>query len=119
VEDVSYFIHAAVGSRGAADQMGPVIDTSWIRVVGGGLYKPRPPLRHPPASACAYLVTRSRRRGRKPAWFWGGLIGRRRGARNLELAVDASLSWTRPAPTASTLQWIEYGALKGLPFLIL
>ena len=119
VEDVSYFIHAAVAVGGAADQMGPVIDTFLIRVVGGGLYS-HVLFTGITGIGFAYLVTRPRAARTKGLLGFGAC---------LIAGVAAHATWNSPwmqsvldtagADKPSTLQWIEYGALKGLPFLIL
>jgi len=119
VEDVSYFIHAAVAVGGATDQMGSVIDTFLIRVVGGGLYS-HVLFTGITGIGFAYLVTRPRAARTKGLLGFGAC---------LIAGVAAHATWNSPwmqsvldtagADKPSTLQWIEYGALKGLPFLIL
>jgi len=99
VEDVSYFIHAAVAIAGAGDQMGPVVDTFLVRVVGGGLYS-HVLFTGITGIGFAYLVTRPKAARRKAcsalerAWSQASRRtqpGTRRGC---------SLSWRRPAPTS-------------------
>jgi RsiW-degrading membrane proteinase PrsW (M82 family) len=120
VEDVSYFIHASVAVAGAGDQVGPVVDTFLIRVVGGGLYG-HVLFTGLTGIGFAYLVTRTREARAKGLFGFGAC---------LVAGVAAHATWNSPwmqsvldlAPGTdkpSTLQWIEYGGLKGLPFLIL
>jgi RsiW-degrading membrane proteinase PrsW (M82 family) len=120
VEDVSYFIHASVAVAGAGDQVGPVVDTFLIRVVGGGLYG-HVLFTGLTGIGFAYLVTRTREARAKGLLGFGAC---------LVAGVAAHATWNSPwmqsvldlAPGTdkpSTLQWIEYGGLKGLPFLIL
>ena len=118
VEDVSYFINAVAAAPGAVDQAGPVFDTFIIRIVGGGLYG-HVLFTGLTATGFAYLMTRPLA---SPL--------RRAGALACVLAgVAAHVTWnspwmdsllvTRDGGNPSTLQWIEYGAIKGLPFLLL
>ena len=120
VEDVSYFIHAAVAVGGAGDQVGPVVDTFLIRVVGGGLYS-HVLFTGITGIGFAYLVTRPKAARAKGLLGFGAC---------LVAGVAAHVTWNSPwmqsvldtasgTDKPSTLQWIEYGALKGLPFLIL
>jgi RsiW-degrading membrane proteinase PrsW (M82 family) len=119
VEDVSYFIHAAVAIAGAGDQMGPVVDTFLVRVVGGGLYG-HVLFTGITGIGFAYLVTRPKAARTKGLLGFGAC---------LVAGIAAHATWNSPwmqsvletagADKPSTLQWIEYGALKGLPFLIL
>ena len=119
VEDVSYFIHAAVTVAGAADQMGPVVDTFLIRVVGGGLYS-HVLFTGITGIGFAYLVTRPKEARAKGLLGFGAC---------LVAGVAAHATWNSPwmqsvldtagADKPSTVQWIEYGTLKGLPFFIL
>jgi RsiW-degrading membrane proteinase PrsW (M82 family) len=120
VEDVSYFINAAVASGGAGDQVGPVIDSFLIRVVGGGLYS-HVLFTGITGLGFAYLVTRPKAaRARGLLGFGACLVA----------GVAAHATWNSPwmqtvlstasgTDKPSTFQWIEYGALKGLPFLII
>lgn len=120
VEDVSYFINAAVASGGAGDQVGPVIDSFLIRVVGGGLYS-HVLFTGITGLGFAYLVTRPKAaRARGLLGFGACLVA----------GVAAHVTWNSPwmqtvlstasgTDKPSTFQWIEYGALKGLPFLII
>jgi hypothetical protein len=99
--------------------MGPVIDTFLIRVVGGGLYS-HVLFTGITGIGFAYLVTRPRAARTKGLLGFGAC---------LIAGVAAHATWNSPwmqsvldtagADKPSTLQWIEYGALKGLPFLIL
>jgi RsiW-degrading membrane proteinase PrsW (M82 family) len=119
VEDVSYFIHAAVAIAGAGDQVGPVVDTFLVRVVGGGLYS-HVLFTGITGIGFAYLVTRPKAARTKGLLGFGAC---------LVAGVAAHATWNSPwmqsvletagADKPSTLQWVEYGALKGLPFLIL
>lgn len=118
VEDVSYFINAVAAAPGAVDQAGPVFDTFIIRVVGGGLYG-HVLFTGLTGTGFAYLMTRP---------LAGDL--RRVGALAcIAAGVAAHVVWnsplmdslllTRDGGNPSTLQWIEYGSVKGLPFLLL
>ena len=119
VEDVSYFITAVAAAPGTFDQSGPVFDTFLVRVVGGGLYG-HVLFTGLTGLGFAYIATR-----RSVAWsarLWrGGLC--------IVAGVAAHAIWNSPwmedilatsgGADPSTLQWLEYGAVKGLPFLIL
>lgn len=116
VEDVSYFIRHVVDTASTTmDQAGPVIDTFLIRVVGGGLYG-HVLFTGLTGTGFAYLVTKRSI----------GLPKRIAGAALCMVAgVTAHVVWNSPLMESvlgndpSVLQWIEYGAIKGLPFLIL
>ena len=119
VEDMSYFIHAVAAAPGLVDQSGPVLDTFLIRVVGGGLYG-HVLFTGLTGTGFAYFATR--RSAPMPKRLIGaGLC--------IAAGVAAHVVWNSPwmdsvlATTGlanpSVFQWIEYGALKGLPFLIL
>jgi RsiW-degrading membrane proteinase PrsW (M82 family) len=119
VEDISYFITAVAAAPGTFDQSGPVFDTFLIRVVGGGLYG-HVLFTGLTGLGFAYIATH-----RSAAWsarLWrGGLC--------IVAGVAAHAIWNSPwmedilatsgGADPSTLQWLEYGAVKGLPFLIL
>jgi len=118
VEDVSYFINAVAAAPGAVDQAGPVIDTFIIRVVGGGLYG-HVLFTGLTGTGFAYLITRR-----------GASRLRRAGALGCVAAgVAAHVVWNAPlmesllrtadGTNPTTFQWIEYGTVKGAPFLLL
>ena len=119
VEDVSYFINATA-AFGAADQTGPVIDTFLIRVVAGGLYS-HVLFAGLTGMGFAYFVTHRQSSFANRLLVFGALV---------LAGAGAHFVWDSPwmisvldvaggADKPSTVQWIEYGALKGLPFLIL
>jgi len=119
VEDVSYFINAAASVPGAVDQSGPVLDTFLIRVVAGGLYG-HVLFAGLTGMGFAYLVTQraasmSRRVAVAVLCIAAGLSAH---AVWNSPWMDSVL-WTSGGASPSIDQWIEYGALKGLPFLIL
>jgi RsiW-degrading membrane proteinase PrsW (M82 family) len=117
VEDVSYFITASA-AFGGGDATGPVVDTFLIRVVAGGMYS------HVLFTAVtgmgfAYFVTQ------RKAGFSRRVLGF---AACVAAGVSAHVVWNSPwmqsflATTSgrpSTLQWIEYGLVKGMPFFVL
>jgi RsiW-degrading membrane proteinase PrsW (M82 family) len=119
VEDVSYFINAAAAVPGAVDQSGPVLNTFLIRVVAGGLYG-HVLFAGLAGMGFAYLVTQR-----------SATMTRRVSVAGLCVAagVLAHAVWNSPwmdsvlgtsgGASPSVDQWIEYGALKGMPFLIL
>jgi len=116
VEDVSYFIrHVVDTANTTVDQAGPVIDTFLIRVVGGGLYG-HVLFTGLTGTGFAYLVTR--RSVAMPRRIAGAALC-------MVAGVTAHVVWNSPwmesvlGSDPSVLQWIEYGAIKGLPFLIL
>jgi len=119
VEDVSYFITAVAAAPGMFDQSGPVLDTFMIRVVGGGLYG-HVLFTGLAGLGFAYIATRRSVAMNSRLWR-GGLC--------IAAGVAAHAIWNSPwmeeilatggGADPSTLQWIEYGAVKGLPFLIL
>ena len=119
VEDVSYFIQATA-AFGGADQAGPVFDTFLIRVVAGGLYS-HVLFAGLTGMGFAYFVTRRQDSFSKRLFVFGALV---------VAGVGAHFVWDSPwmasvldiAPGTdkpSTFQWIQYGGLKGLPFLAL
>ena len=119
VEDVSYFINAVAAVPGLVDQSGPVLDTFLIRVVGGGLYG-HVLFTGLTGTGFAYLVTR--RETPLPRRLIGaGLC--------VVAGVSAHVVWNSPwmesilettgGANPSVAQWVEYGTLKGAPFLIL
>ena len=119
VEDVSYFINAAASVPGAVDQSGPVLDTFLIRIVAGGLYG-HVLFAGLTGMGFAYMVTQR-----------SATMSRRIAVAVLCVAagVSAHAVWNSPwmesvlgtsgGASPSINQWIEFGALKGLPFLIL
>ncbi len=118
-EDVSYFIRSAV-AFGGADQYGPVMDTFLIRVVAGGLYG-HVLFAGLTGTGFAYFVTRRSETLRRRTLVMVFLIA---------AGVAAHFVWDSPwmasilatasrSDSPSTVQWIEYGAVKGLPFLLL
>jgi RsiW-degrading membrane proteinase PrsW (M82 family) len=119
VEDVSYFITAVASAPGAVDQSGPVLDTFLIRVVGGGLYG-HVLFTGLTGTGFAFFVTQ--RAAAMPKRLLGaGLC--------IAAGVAAHAVWNSPwmdsvlattgGANPSVVQWVEYGALKGMPFLIL
>ncbi len=100
------------------DQAGPVFDTFIIRIVGGGLYG-HVLFTGLTGTGFAYLVTR---RSASTLKRIGALAC-------IAAGVAAHVVWNSPLmdsilmtsdgrnPTA--LQWVEYGTVKGLPFLLL
>jgi RsiW-degrading membrane proteinase PrsW (M82 family) len=118
VEDVSYFMHAVV-LVGGGDQAGPVWNVFLIRVVAGGLYG-HVLFTGLTGMGFAYLVTKPR-----------VALSRRLAVAGLCLAagVAAHAVWNSPliesvlategSARTSELQWIVYGGLKGMPFLLL
>jgi len=119
VEDVSYFINAVAAVPGAVDQSGPVIDTFLIRVVGGGLYG-HVLFTGLTGTGFAFFVTHRADTISKRLLGAGVCIA---------AGVSAHVVWNSPwmesilqttgGTNPSVFQWIEYGAVKGLPFLIL
>ena len=116
VEDVSYFIRHVVDTASTTvDQAGPVIDTFLIRVVGGGLYG-HVLFTGLTGTGFAYLVTR--RSVSLPRRIAGAALC-------MVAGVTAHVVWNSPwmesvlGNDPSVLRWIEYGAIKGMPFLIL
>jgi protease PrsW len=119
VEDVSYFINAVAAVPGMVDQSGPVLDTFLIRVVGGGLYG-HVLFTGLTGTGFAYFATQ--RSAAMPRRLIGaGLC--------IFAGVAAHVVWNSPwqesvlattgGANPSVVQWIEYGTIKGLPFLIL
>lgn len=119
VEDVSYFITAVAAAPGTFDQSGPVFDTFLVRVVGGGLYGH---VLFTGLTGLGFAYIATRRSVALSARLWrGGLC--------IVAGVAAHAIWNSPwmedilatsgGADPSTLQWLEYGAVKGLPFLIL
>jgi RsiW-degrading membrane proteinase PrsW (M82 family) len=119
VEDVSYFINAVASTPGAVDQSGPVLDTFLIRVVGGGLYG-HVLFTGLTGTGFAFFVTQ--RAAAMPKRLLGaGLC--------IVAGVSAHVVWNSPwmdsilattgGANPSVVQWVEYGTLKGMPFLIL
>ena len=119
VEDVSYFITAVAAAPGTFDQSGPVFGTFLVRVVGGGLYGH---VLFTGLTGLGFAYIATRRSVAPSARLWrGGLC--------IAAGVAAHAIWNSPwmedilatsgGADPSTLQWLEYGAVKGLPFLIL
>ena len=118
VEDVSYFINAVAAVPGSVDQAGPVFDTFVIRVVGGGLYG-HVLFTGLTGTGFAYLVTRRTASRLKRVGAAGCIAA----------GVAAHVVWNSPwmesllmthdGGNPSALQWVEYGTVKGLPFLLL
>jgi RsiW-degrading membrane proteinase PrsW (M82 family) len=119
VEDVSYFITAVAAVPGTFDQSGPVLDTFLVRVVGGGLYGH---VLFTGLTGLGFAYIATRRSAALSGRLWrGGLC--------IAAGVAAHAIWNSPwmedilvtsgGAAPSTLQWLEYGAVKGLPFLIL
>jgi len=117
VEDVSYFIQTAALAPGGVSQSGPVWDTFLIRVVGGGLYG-HVLFTGLTGIGFAYLVTRRSALSRRLVGF----------ALCVAAGVAAHAVWNSPwmqtilatqSGEPSVTQWIAYGAVKGLPFLLL
>ncbi len=119
VEDVSYFINAVAALPGMVDQSGPVLDTFLIRVVGGGLYG-HVLFTGLTGTGFAYFVTQ-RSAPMPKRWIGAGLC--------IAAGISAHVVWNSPwmdsvlattgGDNPSVVQWIQYGALKGMPFLIL
>ncbi|HEY1167761.1 MAG TPA: PrsW family glutamic-type intramembrane protease [Candidatus Limnocylindrales bacterium] len=119
VEDVSYFINAVAAVPGAVDQSGPVLDTFLIRVVGGGLYG-HVLFTGLTGTGFAFFVTHRADAMTKRLLGAGVCIA---------AGVSAHVVWNSPwmesilqtssGASPSVFQWVEYGAVKGLPFLIL
>ena len=119
VEDVSYFISAVAAVPGAVDQAGPVLDTFVIRVVAGGLYG-HVLFTGLTGMGFAYLVTQ------RAVEFPRRLAG---AGLCIAAGVAAHAVWNSPwmdsilettgGTSPGVVQWIAYGTLKGVPFLIL
>jgi len=119
VEDVSYFLVAAAAVPGAVDQSGPVLDTFLIRVVAGGLYG-HVLFTGLTGMGFAYFVTQ--RAVELPRRLGGAALC-------IAAGVMAHAVWNSPwldsvletsdGTDPSVVQWIVFGALKGMPFFIL
>jgi len=120
VEDVSYFINAAVAFGTASDQIGPVIDMFIIRVIAGGLYT------HVLFTGVAGIgfAYFAKHRHAPAIRRWIVLVG------CVGAGVVAHVVWNSPwmqtilelepgATEPSAWQWIQYGVVKGMPFLML
>ncbi len=119
VEDLSYFFIAAAAMPGTVNQAGPVFDTFLVRVGAGGLYG-HVLFTGLTGMGFAYLVTQHR-------------VALSRRIAGAALCIAAGLAahavWNSPltdfvldtsgGADPSVLQWILFGALKGMPFLIL
>lgn len=115
VEDTMYFLMPVLSS--GVDQTGPVFDTFFIRVIGGGLYG-HVLFAGLAGMGFAYLVTSRAVLSRRIAGFGGCFAA----------ALAAHAFWDSPilndllanggAPPGQ-LQVILWSTLKGLPFLIL
>jgi protease PrsW len=119
VEDVSYFIRATA-AFGGADQTGPVIDTFLIRIVAGGLYS-HVLFAGLTGMGFAYFATQRSQAFARRVFVFVLLVG---------AGVAAHAVWDSPwmvsvldtasaTDKPSTLQWVEYGVIKGMPFLLL
>ena len=119
VEDVSYFINAAA-AFGGTDQTGPVIDTFLIRVVAGGLYS-HVLFAGLTGMGFAYFVTRRQTAFSKRLFVFVALVVAGAGAHFVWDSpwMMSVLNVASGAGEPSVVQWTEYGAIKGLPFLIL
>jgi RsiW-degrading membrane proteinase PrsW (M82 family) len=119
VEDVSYFFTAAAALPGTVNQAGPVIDTFLLRVGAGGLYG-HVLFTGLTGIGFAYLVTQ--RTVALPKRVAGAALC-------IAAGVAGHVIWNSPltdfvldTPSGTdptVLQWILWGGLKGLPFLIL
>jgi hypothetical protein len=119
VEDVSYFINAVAAAPGMVDQSGPVLDTFFVRVVAGGLYG-HVLFTGLTGLGFTYIATR-RQVPLSVRLARGGLC--------IAAGYAAHFIWNSPwlqevlktagGADPSLPQWIEYGALKGMPFLIM
>jgi protease PrsW len=119
VEDVSYFINAVAAVPGMVDQSGPVLDTFLIRIVGGGLYG-HVLFTGLTGTGFAYFATQ------RSAPMTRRVIG---AGLCIVAGVAAHVVWNSPwqesvlattgGANPSVVQWIEYGTIKGMPFLIL
>ena len=119
VEDVSYFINAPA-AFGGAEQTGPVIDTFLIRVGAGGLYS-HVLFAGLTGMGFAYFVTRRQEAFSRRLLVFGALVVAGAGAHFvwdspwMMSVLDVAPGVDKP----STFQWVEYGLIKGLPFLLL
>ena len=119
VEDVSYFFTAAAALPGAVNQAGPVIGTFLLRVGAGGLYS-HVLFTGLTGIGFAYLVTQ--RAVALPKRVAGAALC-------IAAGVAGHVIWNSPLTDfvldtprgvdPTVLQWILWGSLKGLPFLIL
>jgi protease PrsW len=117
VEDVSYFMNATA-AFGGGDGTSQVIDTFLIRVVAGGMFS-HVLFTGITGLGFAYFATRRRTAFARRVLGFGLCI---------VAGVTAHAVWNSPwmqtilensGDKPSTLQWIEYGAVKGTPFFIL
>ena len=115
VEDTMYFLMPVLSS--GVDQTGPVLDTFFIRVIGGGLYG-HVLFAGLTGTGFAYFVTSRAVLSRRIAGFGGCFAA----------ALAAHAFWDSPilndvlanhGASPSQLQVILWSTLKGLPFLIL
>jgi len=118
-EDISYFFIAASSAPGAVNQAGPVIDTFLLRVGAGGLYG-HVLFTGLTGIGFAYLATQRavalpRRIGVAALCIGAGIAGH--AIWNSPL-TDFVLN-TPVGVDPSVLQWILWGGIKGMPFLIL
>lgn len=119
VEDISYFFIAAAAAPGAVSQSGPVIDTFLMRVGAGGLYG-HVLFTGLTGMGFAYLATQ--RTVALPKRLVGAAVC-------IAAGVAAHAIWNSPVTDfmlnttggadPSVLQWFAFGAIKGVPFLIL
>jgi RsiW-degrading membrane proteinase PrsW (M82 family) len=115
VEDTMYFLMPVLAS--GVDQTGPVFDTFFIRVIGGGLYG-HVLFTGLTGMGFAYLVTSKATFGRRLAGFGGCFAA----------AFVAHAFWDSPlldnvlasgGTAPSQFQVLLWSTLKGLPFLVL
>ncbi|MGZ6265726.1 MAG: PrsW family glutamic-type intramembrane protease [Candidatus Limnocylindrales bacterium] len=115
VEDTMYFLMPALAS--GVDQAGPVFDTFFIRIIGGGLYG-HVMFAGLTGLGFAYFVTSRATLGRRIAGFGGCVVA----------ALAAHAFWDSPllndvlangGAAPSQLQVILWCTLKGLPFFVL
>jgi protease PrsW len=115
VEDIMYFMSSVYAS--GIDQNGPVFDSFFIRVIGGGLYG-HVVFAGLTGMGFAYFVTSKAALRRRLAWFVGCFAA----------AYVAHSFWNSPllndvlangGDAPSSFQVIAWCTLKGLPFLAL
>ena len=119
VEDLSYFFIAAAAVPGTVNQSGPVIDSFLIRVGAGGLYGH---VLFTGLTGMGFAYLAAQRRVALPKRLVGAALC-------IAAGVAAHAIWNSPVTDfvldtsggadPSVLQWIAFGALKGMPFLIL
>ena len=119
VEDISYFINAVAAAPGLVSQSGPVLDTFFVRVVAGGLYG-HVLFTGLTGLGFTYIATRRR----VPL-----AVRVPRGVLCIAAGYAAHFIWNSPllaevlktagGSDPSLPQWIEYGTIKGMPFLLM